>query len=887
MQSPAAVSPTSPAFPHPHPHPHEHAYSESATPKQSLDQQPFSDAPFAQAPADGTVGSNLISGALREGEKEVVLPTVTITFEGRTVKARIDKGVPLVEIIRQLCTSPTLAVKDPPSMFCLRDALTNELITPSTLPRKLEARTNFRLTSSPSIDAADFSSRLRLGLSSGKSGEAEVKKSLFQLKNLLREMEFSKHFLERDGLKELVKVVRVASGNTLAYALTCAQNLLELEIGQGRKGKGVASEDSEWDGELNWDGWEKDGVDEDFVKRIVQILVDQTLVNICRPATAIIRFFVTEYGKSLEEDSYTIPSRFSPPIVEIYPMLRAQKGFFKTLVTRLNHQGGGDNMLINSSLGLLTSLIRFAVGRGELGLGKEDDEGENGDGRGEGLMDELERLEVGKAVVRLMESHASDDVTPSILQFQAAIILHYHNLMRTAVSPDDPVQSSILEMVYAKAKLAELTDLDIEESKKWKAIGFQMNNPWWEFDRVGVLGLKTMKMFAVGHQEDYVKLVLEQVNRAEDRRCPFAKACIEVIEILAELFDFNTGVSQMPTSFLPFTLSFWRVHALALKFFFRMWAESGSTDKDFARVSNLVRSQVYSTFGAQVQKTWYEVESEFQESEYRVVRDRQIRELEIEDELLSKAPVRNLRGRLYRESFEFIRAQRINCLHEGAWFLTTSPTTQLHPNMRDKDGRKGSLAPVRVFRFYRLAANKKFLHFVESTERVPIRGGLDDLPEKIDIAQILDVVPNSIPPADSQRTPRARGFSLNAAPNQTNLLGSQPNNRLSTFSVSSESVASSGGNLSFNLLSSEGVIATMHALDSFTYSEWIDGLSLLKKDGNGHIITKESADLVHILTEIGVKMKLLDLSGEKVEIPAQLPVPSVPLSCDFYYADTP
>jgi engulfment/cell motility protein 1 len=39
-------------------------------------------------------------------------------------------------------------------------------------------------------------------------------------------------------------------------------------------------------------------------------------------------------------------------------------------------------------------------------------------------------------------------------------------------------------------------------------------------------------------------------------------------------------------------------------------------------------------------RPWHEVEQDFLECEYRAVRDRQMKELEQEDDLLSKIPVR-------------------------------------------------------------------------------------------------------------------------------------------------------------------------------------------------------------------------------------------------------
>ena len=58
-----------------------------------------------------------------------------------------------------------------------------------------------------------------------------------------------------------------------------------------------------------------------------------------------------------------------------------------------------------------------------------------------------------------------------------------------------------------------------------------------------------------------------------------------------------------------------------------------------------------------------------------------------------------------------------------------------------------------------------------------------------------------------------------------------------------------------------------------------------------NIGSKDTAEFIHILTEIGVKVKLLDLSGEKVEIPQNIEVPSklpiIGIGGDGFYYDDP
>ena len=93
-----------------------------------------------------------------------------------------------------------------------------------------------------------------------------------------------------------------------------------------------------------------------------------------------------------------------------------------------------------------------------------------------------------------------------------------------------------------------------------------------------------------------------------------------------------------------------------MQFFLRMWNESGSSVVDFTRIVALTRSQYVQVpllslhnsplyrVGVALRREnvrpWHEVEQDFLESDYQAVRERQMKELEEEDDLLSKVPVR-------------------------------------------------------------------------------------------------------------------------------------------------------------------------------------------------------------------------------------------------------
>jgi len=469
------------------------------------------------------------------------------------------------------------------------------------------------------------------------------------------------------------------------------------------------------------------------------------------------------------------------------------------------------------------------------------------DARWEDLTSELQHLNVRKAVIRLMSSHTIEDLTSSILDFQANIVRVTFRRKITAVDPEqDASQEETLRFIWSSAKISEWRENG--EKYKWRRLGFETEDIRKEFVEVGALGLDCLKNMVISDPDSFSKVVLEQISRPVERRCPVAKASNEVVELLAEHWAIFAPGYSTSTTFQPFFLNFAKVHTLATKFFLRMWNESGAAAGDFTRVVALVRSQVKVALRDENTRPWHEVETDFEDSEYREVRDRQMKELEMEDDLLSKVPVRNLRAKLYKESFEFVRQQRIQCLMQGAWFVNANP-------LSSQVNREAPRRPNRPWRFMRLDKGAKYIHYVDSAIKFPVRAGLEDLPERIEIAQIAEI-----------------GIGTCAL----------PPNVLNSDLPTAAPIASP---LSFSLYSTrDGSLADQVATDPSRWADWTDGLNMLRRDG-GHVATPETAEFVNALTEIGLKIKLLNLSGEKVEIPSSLVAGPPPPTVDFFFAD--
>ncbi len=183
-----------------------------------------------------------------------------------------------------------------------------------------------------------------------------------------------------------------------------------------------------------------------------------------------------------------------------------------------------------------------------------------------------------------------------------------------------------------------------------------------------------------------------------------------------------------------------------------------------------------------------------------------------------------------------------------------------------------SSASGKRWRYYKLSASKKAILFGDFPEKNPqVIRSYDKLTNKIELNAVHEIKP-------IQRFPTS-GFSHNtttassSAGTQSDLLNSMNN-------VSS----SSSTNLSFALYNDKNIpLAEFHCSSAREAAEWKDGFSMLL---DKRFTSKETAELFHALTEVGVKVKLLQIAGDRVEIPhGAVEIPPVPpgLGSGFFY----
>ncbi|GAB1518161.1 hypothetical protein RhiTH_001220 [Rhizoctonia solani] len=625
-------------------------------------------------------------------------------------------------------------------------------------------KANLKLVSSPVIEATEILDRLH----------AADKES---------EHEFTHEFLKRDGLRELIGAIENSSGNTLAYALTSMQNLMENDY-----------------------GW--DNLQSNFILLIVDILSNSNPINVIRPATSILKRLVEADPRSGLDAGVMPSSSATTPAAELSPsplpgsvyrygfevvwaQLQRSPNTLSVIVARLTMAESG--MALGGMM-LINSLLSNAS-----------------DAHAPELIDELERLNIRNVVRRLMASHASADLSSSILDFQAHLMRITYLRKTTPVDVELHAVQAVLTYVWIAARLGNAGKPDrlAFEGEQWSLLGCPTGNMESDFAQVGILGLDCLRTFVQTDPDHFAK-----VSRS---------------------------------------------------LFLRLWSESSASADDFARVAALVQSQIKFALRDESTRSWHEMESDFVTSEYRDIRERQMKELELTDDLLNKPPVRNLRAKLYKESYAFVRQQRIQCLMQGAWFVNGIPASS--PSARES--YSAPIRPQRPWRFMRLDKTMRFIYYLDSAMKIPIRGGIEDLPERIEVALIAEVA------TETCAVPHNVAYGSGDITSPT----SPPSVSPLSFSLMSER----SRDQSEQQQPSKHSLADQVAENASRFSDWTDGLNMLRKDG-GHVATTETAEFVQALTEIGLKIKLLDLSGEKAEIPSHLPPGIPPSDTNFFFA---
>ncbi|ORZ36214.1 hypothetical protein BCR44DRAFT_1432991 [Catenaria anguillulae PL171] len=318
------------------------------------------------------------------------------------------------------------------------------------------------------------------------------------------------------------------------------------------------------------------------------------------------------------------------------------------------------------------------------------------------------------------------------------------------------------------------------------------------------------------------------------------------------------------------------------------------------------------------------------------------KDLDEEDECMSHPAVHELRESMYREAFDFLRQQRFSCMLAGSWFQVPpasagSPASSASPPSSSTRGAK----PAR-WRFCKLSGTKKTLHWADFPGSAgkearlssvtdlltglasPIHGAVSSSGMTVYIPQPAAAIAPSAstmsisatfghtvqfsglppppppgPPGSSNPPTQATPTSTLNPSTSTNTMsnpssGTVRGRRGGTAASTASSIFSSSANppttstdlstLCFSLMSGPDLsVLDLICTSATQFSEWTDGLNLLLSRG---VANKDTAEFIHSLTEITVRMRLLDVAADRIQLKGPgVDVPALPPDVDFFYED--
>lgn len=369
--------------------------------------------------------------------------------------------------------------------------------------------------------------------------------------------------------------------------------------------------------------------------------------------------------------------------------------------------------------------------------------------------------------------------------------------------------------------------------------------------------------------------------------------------------------------FRPLLLQWSRLHTAGLHAFFRIWKATGAELADFDKVAELVRILIEQVVGQATRtKDVLEVEDDLQEYDTARLRELQMELLDLSFEDQWGQHLYQVREELKHEALQFVKEQRIRCLLQGAWFTKPAPRTSADTagaqqgghRREDSYSKRRNYRGATTWRFAKLSHNRRYLHYADFPAQTPQDPGLDALPDRIDLTTISSVVSNVSAPSEDARsmtdsggggsgTNRASGGAtsggdgdpLKAVSRSTTKItiysyvppagargpdedSSQKKNGVNgtgTGGASSQPAAGSpangtdgaAGNGTAADEDKEHAILTLYPLNHSLASEWLDGLLMLL---NQAPITAETNKLVNLVSEYGLKIRLLNVRQEAV-----------------------
>jgi len=711
---------------------------------------------------------------------------VAVVMTGETTQfVELDQGRPLAAVIQDLCNVWTLSEPDDYALQFNEPTKKNFI----TERNRVEITNGnvLKLTHSPAKTASQLLELLK------SASKAQCLEALKRLSTMSQDITLAQEFINKKGLFLIVEMLEEGNinGDALSFTLKTFLELMEHGI-------------------VSWDILEHK-----FIKQISATVMSRT--GNTDPNTL-------QYSLEILE-SIVVNSSGKCSLVE-------QEITLSNLVPHIQSQ---NREIQKNTLALINALFQKASTDKKAQIEKT-------------LLEKSIRSVILNNVVRGKHTDVDSDMAHQLYMIQCLL---FNQLQVKRIMP---VQTNDTNIAHAIAELRKIAfDSDSESTpntgrkrfdKDYKKLGFKNHaNPVEDLTQVppGILALDNMTYFAKQHEEIYTKVVLENSCRADEHDCPFARASIELTNMLCDILNVGEQPSEEDDIYIPMFFAherpFEEFYCVSIWLLNKTWKEMRATVEDFDKVLSVVREQVgralkdqplsFEQFKAKIATlTYAEITNIWQQER------RQKEEWEGHAK-----PIQELREQITPEILELVKQQRLNHLIEGTRF----------------NKYKASSGKVKgKFWYCRLSPNHKFFHYGDCEE--DMRPTVEQLNNTLPVADITTLVTGSECP-HTKETNIQRGIKKKDA----------RNNPIKTaFSIFREGDA-------------EPLNFIAHTENEFAL--WTDGINALLSHKMESSLTRHDLDM---LLSMEIKLRLLDTEG--VSIPEEAPpIPKDPPNFDFAY----
>lgn len=581
----------------------------------------------------------------------------------------------------------------------------------------------------------------------------------------------------------------------------------------------------------------------------LSLSISHPLVNIVRNALFLLVLVVSRPVVPGQDDESSAIYGFRA----IRPALEQHPQFLESLVRRLS---ASDHQLCANALQLVNALMRDAV------LNGAEHEWPK-------FVKSLQDLGVIGSVGMLMRgdaaNYADSPLAIAVLEFQDLTKLLLRKWRDVMVNVELAEHKRALKTIhllsnpepYSPPPGTNGVKARKHHPEKWRRLGFETESPAWEFDETGYLGMMDLVDYTRRNEETFQKTLLEQSAIPREQRCPIARASLCVTLVLYELFEIDDSTTgdlpgyrnsfhrdqSVDRLYKPLLLQWGRLHTASLNTFIRLWKDAGAEHQDIYKIEEVVRVVVERIIGTAGRKTDIaRVEDDLRLASLSTARKWQMENLNDVYQDAWGPHLVEVREQLRQESLQFMREQRIRCLLQGSWFPASAA------------------ADDTSWRYVRLSHNRRWLHYQNFPAQAEVAPSMADLPEKIDLNNVTSVDSNVSGPEAPRPATALKADDKGTETLPTSARGGSA--KTSTTKITVLGTPTLEGRFAAPNRENELVLLELFPQTSHLASEWLDGLLMLL---NQSPITKDTARLVAMIEDWGVRLRMLNLRWEDVD----------------------